>query len=387
MKLEVLRQGNTNLLSFTVKRDRIATFSIDATYMIDRETGYIKVNRFSETTYDEFKTAIASLKAQGLKKLMLDLRGNPGGYMDRAYNMADEFIGGDKLLVYTDGKDNRYDRQTRAQIEGMFEEGAVVVLLDEGSASASEIVAGALQDHDRALVVGRRSFGKGLVQMPIKLSDGSELRLTISRYYTPSGRSIQKPYEMGKGDEYEKDFKKRVSSGELYSGDSIKYNQKMKFKTDGGRPVFGGGGISPDVFVARDTSLMSTYLYQLWGKNTIREYALKYTNENRKKLEKQGFEGFLKSFTVTDAMLAELLQAAASQQVKYNEKEYNRSKPYIRSQVKAFVGRYVWQKGQGGLNNEYYQVMSGLDNVYQQALQQFKRADDLARGKFVSEKE
>ena len=387
VKLEVLRQGNTNLLSFTVKRDRIATFSIDATYMIDRETGYIKVNRFSETTYDEFKTAIASLKAQGLKKLMLDLRGNPGGYMDRAYNMADEFIGGDKLLVYTDGKDNRYDRQTRAQIDGMFEEGAVVVLLDEGSASASEIVAGALQDHDRALVVGRRSFGKGLVQMPIKLSDGSELRLTISRYYTPSGRSIQKPYEMGKGDEYEKDFKKRVSSGELYSGDSIKYNQKMKFKTDGGRPVFGGGGISPDVFVARDTSLMSTYLYQLWGKNTIREYALKYTNENRKKLEKQGFEGFLKSFTVTDAMLAELLQAAASQQVKYNEKEYNRSKPYIRSQVKAFVGRYVWQKGQGGLNNEYYQVMSGLDNVYQQALQQFKRADDLARGKFVSEKE
>jgi len=190
--------------------------------------GYIKVTRFSETTYDEFKTALASLKTQGMKKLLLDLRGNPGGYMDRATNMVDELVGGEKLIVYTDGKDNRYDRKTYAKFTGMFENGPVIVLLDEGSASASEIVAGALQDHDRALIVGRRSFGKGLVQMPVNLSDGSELRLTISRYYTPSGRSIQKPYVAGHTEDYDKDLKTRLNSGELFIADSIK-NRKNDF--------------------------------------------------------------------------------------------------------------------------------------------------------------
>ncbi|MFN4146684.1 MAG: S41 family peptidase, partial [Runella sp.] len=219
VKIEMLRRGVPKPLTFHLRRDRIPTYSVDASYMIDKEIGYIKVTRFSESTFKEFKTALNDLKTKGMKKLLLDLRGNPGGYMDRATSMVDELLPGDKMIVYTDGKDDRYDRQTYAKNTGIFEDGPVVVLIDEGSASASEIVAGALQDHDRALIVGRRSFGKGLVQMPINLSDGSELRLTISRYYTPSGRSIQKPYVMGQGDDYDKDLKHRLEHGELFVAD------------------------------------------------------------------------------------------------------------------------------------------------------------------------
>ena len=273
VKLTILRKGNGDPKVFTITRDRISTYSVDAAYMVDDKTGYIKVNRFSETTYDEFKTALASLKAQGMRQLLLDLRNNPGGYMDRATSLADEFISGNKLLVYTDGKDNRYDKQTYARIAGQFEDGPLVVLVDEGSASASEIVAGALQDHDRALIAGRRTFGKGLVQMPITLSDGSELRLTISRYYTPSGRSIQKPYVPGQEGDYEKDLELRSKRGEYYVADSIKNDPTKRFKTDHGRIVYGGGGITPDYFIPRDSSWQTTYLVQLYGKNIIREFA------------------------------------------------------------------------------------------------------------------
>ncbi len=228
--LLVGRTGLDKPMEFTVVRDRIPTFSVDAAYMVDPTIGYIKVSRFSETTYDEFKNALDTLKNAGLKKLVLDLRGNPGGYLERATSMADEFISGSKLLVYTEGKDVRFNRKTNAQVDGMFEEGPMIVLVDEGSASASEIMAGALQDHDRALVVGRRTFGKGLVQMPTRLSDGSELRLTISRYYTPSGRSIQKHYDLGKGDAYNEDLANRYNSGEYFSADSIKFDPKLQLQ-------------------------------------------------------------------------------------------------------------------------------------------------------------
>ena len=387
VKIEVLRRGSPKLLTFSLNRDRIPTFSVDAAYLLDKETGYIKVTRFSETTYDEFKTALSSLKAKGIKKLLLDLRGNPGGYMDRATNMADELISGNKLLVYTDGKDDRYDRQTRARLSGMFEDGAVVVLIDEGSASASEIVAGALQDHDRALIVGRRSFGKGLVQMPVNLSDGSELRLTISRYYTPSGRSIQKPYQKGELEEYENDYKKRSESGEFFVADSIKNNPKLQFHTDGGRLVYGGGGITPDVFVARDTSLFTSYLYELSAKNILREFALETVNKNRKQFEKMPFADFLQGFDLSENDLKTIVADANSANVKWNEKEFNRSKPYIRLQVKAFMARQLFQKKQrDGLNNEFYQVMAPLDNVYQKALRSFDQAEQLARGNYSLKK-
>jgi carboxyl-terminal processing protease len=383
--LSIERTGLKDAMNFAIVRDRIPTYSVDAAYMVDQEIGYIKVSRFSETTFDEFKSALKTLKADGLKNLILDLRGNPGGYMERATSMADEFISGDKLLVYTEGKESKFDRKTRSHVEGMFEQGPLIVLVDEGSASASEILAGALQDHDRALVVGRRSYGKGLVQMPIKLSDGSELRLTISRYFTPSGRSIQKPYELGKGEDYSQDLSHRYESGELFNADSIKFDKSKVYKTDGGRTVYGGGGITPDVFVPKDTLLNSKYLFELYSKNIIREYALRFANENQKKLEKQSFQEYLRSFEVSDAMLTELVKDASKAGIKPNEKELNLSKPIIVAQTKAIVGRYVWgRKQKNGLNNEVFQVLNPTDNVFRNAVQLFSQAAQLEKGKFSS---
>lgn len=385
VKLLVGRSGLKEPMTFDIVRDRIPTYSVDAAYMVDEEIGYLKVSRFSETTFDEFKSALSTLKSQGLKKLILDLRGNPGGYMERATSIADEFISGDKLLVYTEGKDTRYNRKTTAKIKGMFEGGPIIVLADEGSASASEILAGALQDHDRALVVGRRTFGKGLVQMPIKLNDGSELRLTISRYYTPSGRSIQKPYELGKGENYNKDLSERFDHGEYFSADSIKFDPKLRFQTDGGRAVYGGGGIMPDVFVPRDTSMNSKFLFELYAKNILREYALRYVNDHQKALGKQTFDEFLKKFTVTDAMLKEMVQDAKKAGIKPNDEQLARSKPLILAQTKGYIGRYQWgRQRKDGLNNEIFQVLNPIDNVYQEAMRQFGKAADLERGDFSS---
>jgi len=381
VKLTILRKNDKVPKDFTITRDRIPTYSVDAAYMIDAKTGYLKVNRFSETTYDEFKTALASLKSQGMTQLMMDLRNNPGGYMDRATSIADEFIAGNKLLVYTDGKDNRYDRQTYARIAGQFEEGPLIVLVDEGSASASEIVAGALQDHDRALIAGRRSFGKGLVQMPVQLTDGSELRLTISRYYTPSGRSIQKPYVMGQEGDYEKDLERRSKRGEYYIADSIKNDPKLKFRTDGGRVVYGGGGITPDYFIPRDSTWQTSYLVQLYGKNIIREFAMEYTSDNHKKLEKMPFDEFDRSVVITDDQLNSLVKDATAEGIKFNEKEFNRSKNYIRNQIKALVARSIYQKkNKAGQNNEFFRVIGQTDDTYQKALKLFDRADKLEHG-------
>lgn len=380
VKLEIYRRGIKPMI-YSVKRDRIPSFSVEAGYMIDDKTGYIKVTRFSESTYEEFRNVLANLKNQGMKQLMLDLRGNPGGYKDRAEKMVDELLAGEKLIVSTDGKRPEYDSKTYTRFEGIFEKGAIVVLMDEGSASASEIVAGALQDHDRALVVGRRSFGKGLVQMPIQLSDGSELRLTISRYYTPSGRSIQKPYELGKGDDYEKDYEQRMKRGEMYSADSIKQNTKSVYQTDAGRKVYGGGGIVPDLFVARDTTLFTPYLYQLFAQNIIREFAFKYAVTNQKTFEKMDFKTFLKGYQPSDAMLSEMLTMASVAGIKMKEVEYNRSKPYIRTQIKAHIARQVYtKKGDNGLSNEFYQVITSADDTFLKALKNFDRAEKLARG-------
>ena len=383
VKLAVERGGVKDPLIFNVTRNRIPTYSVDAAYMVDKRTGYIKVTRFSESTYDEFKKALEQLKSQGLEQLVLDLRGNPGGYMERAVNMADEFISGDKLLVYTKGKGKRFDRESRAHIAGMFEEGPIVVLVDEGSASASEIVAGALQDHDRALIVGRRTFGKGLVQMPQKLSDGSELRLTVSRYYTPSGRSIQKHYEMGGSEEYQKDLLKRYDNGEFFHADSIHLNKDLKYKTSGGREVYGGGGIMPDVFVARDSSGNSKYLFELRGKNIIRDYAVKYAAQNEKTLQKESFSKFREDFIVTDKMLEEIVRESRRQGIEFNEKDFRKSRPQIQLEIKALLGRYVWGKQRkDGLSNEVYQIINPSDNIYQEALRRFDSARSLEKGDF-----
>jgi carboxyl-terminal processing protease len=342
------------------------------------------VNRFAANTYEEFKKAMNTLKGQGMQQLVLDLRGNPGGYMDRATNMADEFIAGNKLIVYTDGKESRYDSRVNAYINGIFEKGPVVVLIDEGSASASEIVAGALQDNDRALIVGRRSFGKGLVQAPIPLEDGSELRLTISRYYTPSGRSIQKPYtHEGQDENYTMDVMKRYEHGELFHADSIKFNDSLKYQTTKGRTVYGGGGIMPDVFVPLDTAYNTKYLNKLVNANIIREYAFNYYTRNKATLEKLKFDEYKNTFVINEQMMKEIINNGTAAGVQFNEAEFNRSRDFIRTQVKALIARSVWKSGSGstGLNNEYYQIMSSNDEVYKQATSLFDRAADIEKGK------
>ncbi len=383
VKLEVKRRGFKDLLKFTVVRDKIPQYSIDAAYLMeDKKTGYIKINRFTETTYDEFKQHMTDLKKQGMKQLLLDLRGNPGGYMDRATDIVDELVGGKDVIVYTDGKDVRNNRKTYAGNNGMFEKGAVVVMVDEGSASASEILSGALQDYDRALIVGRRTFGKGLVQQPIQLSDGSELRLTISRYYIPSGRSIQKPYEKGHLENYEHELDERGKSGEFFIADSIKNNPKMRFKTKGGRLVYGGGGVTPDIFVPRDTSHITRYLLELYGKNILREYALSYANTNRKTLEKQPFSSFLNGFVISDAMLEEVKKLANSSEIKFNAAEFGRSKEFIKLQIKANIARHIWQRNmKNGLNNEFYQIIYSQDPIVTTATKQFGKAEKLEREK------
>lgn len=372
VKLTIKRKGNTKPLVFNVKRDKIPTYSIDAAYMMDSRTGYIKVNRFSESTFDEFKTNLLNLKSKGMTQLLLDLRGNPGGYMDRATDMVDELVAGNDTIVYTKGKDKANNYEILAGKKGIFEKGKIVVLVDEGSASASEIVSGALQDYDRATIVGRRTFGKGLVQAPIALSDGSELRLTISRYYIPSGRSIQKPYVKGNQMDYYGDMMERYNHQEMFVQDSIRNNQNLKYKTRGGRTVYGGGGITPDVFVPQDTSYYSEYLIELFGKNIFREFAMNYAEKNGKELKSKGFDNYLKNFVVNDAILADFNALAKRSRVKYSEAGYRKSKKYIQENLKALIARNIWKDSESkGLNNEFYEVINQYDAGIKAALKAF----------------
>jgi carboxyl-terminal processing protease len=371
--LGIKRRAEKKVLSFDIVRDKIPQHSVDASYMVDKEIGYIKVSRFSATTYEEFRTALKSLIDQGMTKLVLDLQGNPGGYMDRAINMVDEMLAVNKMIVYTDGKDARYDTEAKSQRKGMFESGAVIVLIDEGSASASEIVSGALQDHDRALIVGRRSFGKGLVQMPISLSDGSELRLTISRYYTPSGRSIQKPYTNGGDSKYGNDIVERYEHGEMFHQDSIKFIDSLKYTTAKGRTVYGGGGIMPDYFVPFDTTINSEYLTKLYNHNIVREYALKYYDKNKDRIKKMSFEDYLENFEVTDAMLQEMVRLAEKSEIKYNEKQFRKSKDVLKIHVKALIAKSMWN------SKGFYPIFNQTNEVFKEALKLFDEAEKLAR--------
>lgn len=376
VKVAIQRRGMKNLVEYTITRDKIPTYSVDVSYMIDETTGYIKVSRFSATTFNEFKTALTALKEKGMKQLILDLKDNPGGYMDRATRMADEFLPDNKLIVYTDGKDPKYDSRIEAYTKGDFEKGALVVLINEGSASASEIVSGALQDNDRALIVGRRSFGKGLVQMPIPLSDGTELRLTISRYFTPSGRSIQKPYDPKHSEDYNADLLKRYQHGEFFNADSIKFNDSLKYKTTKGRTVYGGGGIMPDIFVPRDTTAYTPYLVEIFNRNIIREYTLEYFTQNKATLEKMSLADFKKNFQVTDAMLKDVTNLAAKSGLKMNEKEFSKSKDFLKTNLKAYIARGIW--GAEG----FYSIVNESDEIYIAALKNINKARDIEKGNF-----
>jgi carboxyl-terminal processing protease len=381
VQLTIKRKASPTLLKFTVKRDRIASFSVSAAYMMDKNTGYIKVDRFTESTMREFKTAELDLLKAGMQRMVLDLRGNPGGYMDRATDMVDEFVADEKLIVYTDGRGTTNDKKTYSGKPGSFEKGAVVVLVDEGSASASEIVAGSLQDNDRAIIVGRRSFGKGLVQRPVNLSDGSELRLTISKYYIPSGRCVQKPYIKGDEKNYEQDYSNRVKNGELYHADSIKNNKKEQYKTLKGRVVYGGGGITPDAFSPRDTSYYSPTLYKIWSKNTLRSYALDYATKNKSSLDKMPLASFVKNFRLTEKDYTNILDMAKKDGITVIAKDMLVSKEFVLLQAKAYIARNFYQKksNENGYNNEYFQIMASNDKTLQLAMQQFDKATELAK--------
>ncbi len=371
VKVTILRRGKE--IDYKIVRDKIPQYSVDVSYMVDNEIGYIKVNRFAATTYDEFHQALAKLKEHGMKKLILDLQGNPGGYMNIAIDMADDFLKAGKKIVFTKGKDRKNNSEAFSTDRGSFEQGDLIVLVNEGSASASEIVSGALQDNDRALIVGRRSFGKGLVQSPFDLSDGSELRLTVSRYYTPSGRSIQKPYQ--DGDEYALDIISRYNHGEFFHADSIKFNDSLKYITPNGRTVYGGGGIMPDYFVPLDTSLNSHYLNELYTSTSIQEYTFDFAERHKEELEKKGYEDYLKNFMVTDKMISELIKVGERNKVKPNLKELKEKKALFQVHIKAQIARKLWG------NDGFYPVFNETNEVFKQAVKMFDRIPELDRRK------
>ncbi|MGM0946550.1 MAG: S41 family peptidase [Bacteroidota bacterium] len=372
--VDIKRKNQSDLITYEITRDKIPQYSINASYMVNSEIGYVKITRFAATTYDEFKASVAELKDQGMKKLIIDLQGNPGGYMGAAINIADEILGDRSLIVSQEGKVEQYSQKAYAFRPGMFEEGSVIVLVNEGSASASEILAGAIQDNDRGLIVGRRSFGKGLVQMPIDLSDGAELRLTIARYFTPSGRSIQKPY--GPDHEaYEKDWISRLEHGEFFSADSIKFNDSLKYETKKGRIVYGGGGIMPDFFVPLDTTFSSAYVSRLFNSDSSREFILDYTDKNKDKFSEMSLESYYQDFEVNDAMLQDLIKVGEKNKVAYDAADFTKSKSYLKKLVKAHLGRQLYD------DDAFYMVINDINEVYQQAIRLFDEADRIALAK------
>lgn len=371
VKLTIIRRDIDEPLTFDVKRDRIPIYSLDASYMITPTTGYIRLNKFGANTIEEFQAALSKLQGQGMKDLILDLQGNGGGYLNAAIDLANEFLPQKSLIVYTEGKASKRSEFV-AKGNGNFLKGKLVVLVDEYSASASEIVSGAIQDWDRGTIVGRRTFGKGLVQRPIDLPDGSMIRLTIARYYTPSGRCIQKPYEKGEEEDYDNDLAKRLEHGELMHADSIHLPDSLMFKTKRlGRTVYGGGGIMPDYFVPIDTTLYSDYHRDLVAKGVVIKTTLNYIEKNRKALTKsyRKFDDFNRKFEVSNELLDELRKEGEKSGVAFNETEYNISLPRIKTQLKALIARDIWEM------SEYYQVMNQTDNVVQQALKIIEKED------------
>ena len=368
--VEIKRKNVPSLINYSITRAKIPQYSINATYMVDQEIGYIKVTRFAATTYEEFRKSVTDLQAQGMKKLIVDLQGNPGGYMGAAIYMADELLGGRDLIVSQTGKVSQYSNKAYASKPGLFEEGAVIVLINEGSASASEILAGAIQDNDRGLIVGRRSFGKGLVQMPIELADGAELRLTIARYFTPSGRSIQKPYDSDY-EAYERDWVNRYEHGEFFSADSIRFNDSLKYQTKKGRTVYGGGGIMPDYFVPLDTTMNSAYVNKLFSSDTSREYLLDYVSKNKGKFTQVSVEDYYTNFRVSDGMLEELVAFGKKNKVEFDAKDFSKSKEYLRILIKAHLGRQLYD------DSAFYKVVNDINEVYQQAIQLFGEAEKI----------
>lgn len=363
VNVKVLRRGVPELLSFTIRRDKIPVYSLDASYMIAPKIGYIKINRFAATTHEEFMDALATLKGQGMKDLILDLQGNGGGYLNAAIDIANEFLGEKELIVYTEGRRSAR-RDFYANGNGKHQFGKLVVLVDEYSASASEIVSGAVQDWDRGMVVGRRTFGKGLVQRPIDLPDGSMIRLTISRYYTPAGRCIQKPYE--NTENYAADLIERYNRGEMMSADSIHFPDSLKCTTlKKGRIVYGGGGIMPDYFVPVDTTLYTDYHRQISYKGVLLKVHYQLIDSYRKEWNKEykDYASFAQNFELTEPMMQRLKDEATKAGITYHEEQYCKSEPLLKLQLKALIARDLWDM------NEYYHTINAVDESVKKALE------------------
>lgn len=369
VSLKIRRRGVNGLLPFTLKRDKIPVYSLDASYLIKGRVGYIRINRFAATTHEEFKKALGELRVKGMKDLILDLQGNGGGYLNAAIDLANEFLGKQELIVYTEGRRNPRS-EFFAKGTGEFQHGRLVVLVDEFSASASEIVTGAIQDWDRGVVVGRRSFGKGLVQRPIDLPDGSMIRLTVARYYTPAGRCIQKPYESI--EKYNADLIDRYNKGEMLSEDSIHFPDSLKFKTHKlARTVYGGGGIMPDYFVPIDTTLYTKYHRRLRDEGVLMQTHFHLIDAHREEWTAgyRKFDDFYKKFEITPDMLEQLVAAGKEAGVEYNEEQYRKSLPLLKLQMKALIARDLWDM------SEYYQVINQANESVKKALQLLETPD------------
>jgi len=351
----IYRKGNTELIEYEIIRDKIPINSLDAAFMLDDNTGYIKLNRFAKQSLDEFSEALSTLKSKGLKNLVFDLRGNSGGYLGTAMSIADEFLPEHELIVYTEGT-HQARQELIATTKGEFETGKLVVLINEGSASASEIVAGAVQDWDRGVIIGRRSFGKGLVQRPFKLPDNSEVRLTVARYYTPAGRCIQKPYDEGV-DEYYKDFMNRMEHGETFHADSIHFPDSLKYETKSGRTVYGGGGIMSDIFIPLDTVRFSKLYSSLIRKGVVNSYVNEYLDDNRKKLmtNYSDFKTFNLDFELSDNDFSDFIAKAKDEDIEFSIEDITPNEMFVRAQLKALIARNLYEAG------DYFEVISPLD--------------------------
>ncbi|MCD4769517.1 MAG: PDZ domain-containing protein [Bacteroidales bacterium] len=361
VSIRVLRKGEIDLIPFTMKRDKIPLYSVDVSYMVNDNTGYIKISRFSMTTHREFTEGLEKLKQAGMEKLILDLRGNVGGIMDPSTLIADEFLEEGKLIVYTEGRASpRQEIYSTAQ-DG-FTEGDLVVLIDEFSASASEILAGAIQDNDRGTIIGRRSFGKGLVQEPMPFNDGSAMRLTIARYYTPTGRSIQKPYDNGT-EEYYSDLNERLIRGEYTEADSIHFADSLKFRTPGGKTVYGGGGIMPDRFIPADTTGMTAYFMRVRNLGLIYRFALQYTDDNREQLQNFTSPEEISLYLGKEALLNKFIAFAADNGVKTGKRSIAVSGKIIDIQLKAYIARNILD------NDGFYPIWQDLDTTLKKAIE------------------
>lgn len=364
VKLGIKRGNDPEIIEFDVVRDKIPLNSINTYFMVDKKIGYIKLDKFAQHSDDEFVEALKNLKKQGMKSLIFDLRGNSGGYLQTAFALGNEFLGEDKTVVFTEGlKSPKMVYETDRK--GDFCDGRLVVLIDEGSASASEIVSGAVQDWDRGVLIGRRSFGKGLVQRPFNLPDGAQIRLTTARYYTPTGRCIQRSYEEG-SEEYFKEMTKRLDHGEYYHADSIKIADSLKYYTlTNKRTVYGGGGIMPDIFMPLDTSYSTKLFTNLVRKNVFNGYCIDYVLANREQLNKDypDFEKYNKKFVVTDAMMDDFRKMAENKEVEWNEEQYKRSEEWIKLRLKGIIAQDLWNI------DKFYQVVMKEDKMIKKAVE------------------